>query len=114
MLRFLLWEEGPAKDQASPKGQARVGAGSVNLRKNKTINRPARGLEGAIQWRRGKDVAGLNWAKMKPQVEALNARSAQEKCINLTAIEPCEFAPDDLGASPAPGPRGAHGRDTFL
>jgi len=79
MLRFLLWEEGPAKDQASPKGHARVGAGSVNLRKNKTINRPARGLEGAIQWRRGKDVAGLNWAKMKPQVEALNARSAQEK-----------------------------------
>jgi hypothetical protein len=73
MLQFLLWEEGPAKVQASPKGQARVGAGSVNLWKNKTINRLTRGLEGAIQGRRGKDVAGRNRAKMKPQVEVLNA-----------------------------------------
>src|SRR4029078_7087885 len=44
----------------------------------------------------------------------LNAPSPPEKSITLTATEPCEFAPNDLGGEAAPGPRGAHGRDPFL
>jgi hypothetical protein len=65
--------------QASPSARRAFALAAVNLWKNKTINRLMHGPEGAIRGRGGKDVAGPNRAKMKPQVKKRGTPPRPEK-----------------------------------